>query len=87
MKPKDTKNKIMDAAETLFADQGFHATSTRQITSAAHVNLASVNYHFGSKEKLSPPSESIGFSSTVTFNSLIIRYIISDVAHAEVSTS
>lgn len=47
-----TKDKILNAAERLFADQGFELTSLRQITSAADVNLASVNYHFGSKKAL-----------------------------------
>ena len=48
----DTKNRILDAAETLFADKGFDATSLRMITAAAQVNLAAVNYHFQSKEAL-----------------------------------
>jgi AcrR family transcriptional regulator len=42
----------MDVAETLFAENGFEGTSLRMITAAARVNLASVNYHFGSKEEL-----------------------------------
>lgn len=48
----DTKEQILDVAERLFADRGFHATALRDITSEAGVNLASVNYHFGSKEAL-----------------------------------
>ncbi|MBM7455635.1 AcrR family transcriptional regulator [Oceanisphaera litoralis] len=48
----DTKQKILEAAEVLFAEQGFNDTSLRLITSAADVNLASVNYHFGSKKDL-----------------------------------
>lgn len=48
----DTKTRILDAAETLFAEHGFDATSLRAITKAAGVNLASVNYHFQSKEAL-----------------------------------
>lgn len=48
----DTKKKILDAAETLFAANGFEATSMRSITSLAGVNLASVNYYFGSKDNL-----------------------------------
>ena len=48
----DTKDRILDAAEQLFADLGFSTTSLRDITSEAGVNLASVNYHFGSKEAL-----------------------------------
>jgi len=48
----DTKQKILDAAERLIAEQGYAATSLRQIIGAAGVNLASVHYHFGSKEEL-----------------------------------
>jgi len=47
-----TKERILDAAETLFMEHGFEATSLRAITTAADVNLAAVNYHFGSKEEL-----------------------------------
>ncbi|SET75060.1 TetR/AcrR family transcriptional regulator [Thalassotalea agarivorans] len=47
-----TKNKILDAAEGLFATNGFNGTSLREITSLAEVNLAAVNYHFGSKKEL-----------------------------------
>ena len=49
---KNTKTLLMDAAEALFAEHGYEATSLRNITSAAKVNLASVNYHFGGKETL-----------------------------------
>jgi AcrR family transcriptional regulator len=52
MEQKDTKALILDAAEALFAGQGYHPTSMRNITSLAKVNLAAVNYHFGSKEAL-----------------------------------
>jgi AcrR family transcriptional regulator len=48
----DTKTRILDSAESLFAEHGFEGTSLRQITAAAGVNLASVNYHFHSKEEL-----------------------------------
>ena len=48
----DTRVRILDAAELLFTEQGFEATTLRQITGAAGVNLAAVNYHFGSKEAL-----------------------------------
>ncbi|WP_068994365.1 TetR/AcrR family transcriptional regulator [Kangiella sediminilitoris] len=47
-----TQTKILDAAEFLFAERGFAETSLRTITSRAKVNLASVNYHFGSKKSL-----------------------------------
>jgi AcrR family transcriptional regulator len=48
----DTKSRILDAAEELFMEHGFEATSLRLITTAASVNLAAANYHFGSKEEL-----------------------------------
>src|SRR5687768_49574 len=48
----DPKTRILDAAEELFMEHGFEATSLRQLTAAASVNLAAVNYHFGSKEEL-----------------------------------
>lgn len=47
-----SKQKILDAAESLFAENGFEATSVRFITAVAGVNLASVNYYFGSKDNL-----------------------------------
>jgi AcrR family transcriptional regulator len=48
----DTKTRILDAAEKLFGEKGFDATSLRDITKEADVNLAAVNYHFQSKESL-----------------------------------
>jgi len=48
----DTAERILDASEWLFAEHGFDGTSMRMITARASVNLASVNYHFGSKEAL-----------------------------------
>ncbi|MGQ9590287.1 MAG: TetR/AcrR family transcriptional regulator [Planctomycetota bacterium] len=47
-----TKERILDVAESLFADRGVGATSLRRITRAARVNLAAVNYHFRSKDRL-----------------------------------
>ena len=47
-----TKQRILDSAEALFARHGFVGASLRQVTAAAKVNLAAVNYHFGSKENL-----------------------------------
>ncbi len=47
-----TKDRILDAAERLFAEKGFAQTSLRDITAAAEVNLAAVNYHFQSKDAL-----------------------------------
>ena len=52
MDAQTTKNGIADAAEFLFAEHGFTGTSLRQITEKAGANLASVNYHFRSKQDL-----------------------------------
>lgn len=52
MSKESTKDRILNAAEALFADRGFAETSLRTITQRADVNLASVNYHFGSKKSL-----------------------------------
>jgi len=48
----DTKSKILDTAEKLFGMNGFDGTSLRDITTAADVNLAAINYHFQSKDSL-----------------------------------
>lgn len=48
----DTRERILDAGERLFMTHGYDGTSMRQITGEAGVNLAAVNYHFGSKESL-----------------------------------
>jgi AcrR family transcriptional regulator len=47
-----TRVRILDAAELLFMEHGYEATTLRQITATAGVNLAAVNYHFGSKDDL-----------------------------------
>ena len=54
LEPKysDTATRILDAAERLFVEFGLEATSLRQITQQAAVNLAAVNYHFRSKDAL-----------------------------------
>jgi AcrR family transcriptional regulator len=48
----ETKDKILDAAEHLFGEQGYSETSLRHIIADAGVNLAAIHYHFGSKEDL-----------------------------------
>ena len=48
----ETKLRILDAAERIFARDGFDAASLRTITADAHANLAAVNYHFQTKEAL-----------------------------------
>lgn len=55
MHPSDTKEttqRILASAESLFAQFGYASVSLRQITTAAKVNLAAVNYHFYDKESL-----------------------------------
>ncbi len=52
MAQTDTVTRILNTAEVLFAERGFAETSLRNITSKAKVNLAAVNYHFGSKKAL-----------------------------------
>jgi AcrR family transcriptional regulator len=49
---RDTKERILDVAEELFGEQGLDRVSIRHITRKARVNLAAINYHFGSKEDL-----------------------------------
>lgn len=48
----DTKAALLDAAEAAFGEVGFQRASIRQIVARAGVNLASVHYHFGSKQAL-----------------------------------
>jgi AcrR family transcriptional regulator len=51
--PSDqTRTAILAAAERLYADRGFGDVTLRDIVSEANVNLAAVNYHFGSKDEL-----------------------------------
>jgi AcrR family transcriptional regulator len=50
--PHETRTRILDAAEELFMQHGFEGTSMRLLTARAAVNLAAVNYHFGSKDAL-----------------------------------
>ncbi len=48
----DVENRLLDAAEQLFAEKGFDATSIRDITNHAKCNVAAVNYHFKNKQNL-----------------------------------
>jgi AcrR family transcriptional regulator len=47
-----TRDRLLDAAERLFAEHGFQATTMRTVTTEAAANIAAVNYHFGSKQAL-----------------------------------
>jgi AcrR family transcriptional regulator len=49
---RETRERILEAAQRLFSERGLDATSVRDITSDAGCNVAAVNYHFGSKENL-----------------------------------
>ena len=49
---RDTRQRLINAAMDVFADQGFRATTVREICSRAGANVAAVNYHFGGKEDL-----------------------------------
>ena len=52
MASDQTRTSILSAAERLYADRGFGDVTLRDIVAAAGVNLAAVNYHFGSKDEL-----------------------------------
>lgn len=49
---KDTRDKILDIAQKLFAQKGFDGTSVRDIAKEAEVNIAAINYHFKNKAAL-----------------------------------
>lgn len=48
----ETRERILNTAQKLFAEKGFNRVTLRELTSAAETNLAAVNYYFGSKDKL-----------------------------------
>lgn len=51
-KTEDKRERLLEVAEKLFAQQGYEGTSTRQIASAAGMNIAMISYYFGSKDGL-----------------------------------
>ncbi|MBN2508390.1 MAG: CerR family C-terminal domain-containing protein [Verrucomicrobia bacterium] len=51
-RPGATRDRVLDAAERLFAERGVDAVSIRDITGAAGANLGAINYHFGTKDNL-----------------------------------
>src|SRR5437667_9277766 len=50
--PASTRQRLLAAATTLFAEHGFHGTTVREIAARAGVNVAAGNYHYGSKKAL-----------------------------------
>jgi AcrR family transcriptional regulator len=48
----DTKTTLLDAAKRLVAERGYAGTSVRELAAVSGTNIAAVNYHFGSREKL-----------------------------------
>ncbi len=51
-KSANSRTRLLDAAEVLFAEKGFEKTTVRDITTAGHCNVASINYHFKNKDNL-----------------------------------
>ncbi|HEY0757670.1 MAG TPA: CerR family C-terminal domain-containing protein [Acidisarcina sp.] len=62
--PIEPRTRVLDAALELFGEHGFAETSIRDIASAAGVNLAAVNYYYGSKENLRLEALRHGFAPT-----------------------
>ncbi len=50
--PTETRERVLEVAERLFANRGLDAVSIRDIIAAAGVNLGAINYHFGTKDRL-----------------------------------
>ncbi|HSN07876.1 MAG TPA: TetR family transcriptional regulator [Hanamia sp.] len=65
------KETIIESALQLFSTKGFEGTSVREIATDAGVNVAMINYYFGSKEKL--------FESVVEYRSLFLKGLFSDL--------
>jgi TetR/AcrR family transcriptional regulator, regulator of cefoperazone and chloramphenicol sensitivity len=77
----DTRIRILEAASSIFAEHGFAATTIRHICSKAQVNLAAVNYHFGSKEGLY--RETIRFARERAYNRYPTTYGLAAEASPE----
>lgn len=71
----DKREHIINTAIKLFATKGFEGTSIRDLAATADVNVAMINYYFGSKEKL--------FESMVEYNVAYTRGVLDEIAHDE----
>ncbi|HVX25296.1 MAG TPA: TetR family transcriptional regulator [Parafilimonas sp.] len=72
---KDKRTHIIETAMDLFAGKGYEGTSIRDIAEKASVNLAMVNYYFGSKEKL--------FEKIVEYKSSVTRGLLDEILKNE----
>lgn len=72
--------KILEVAETLFAEKGFEGTSIRDISKVAKINIAMVSYYFGSKEKL---LESLILHKTSGLKELLVNLIEEELESVE----
>jgi AcrR family transcriptional regulator len=75
---KDKRHQIIDTALGLFAEKGFEGTSIRDIAEKASVNVAMVNYYFGTKEKL--------FEQIVEYKSSATRGLLDEILKNETIT-
>ena len=75
----DKKEQILNAAIQLFAEKGFEGSSIRDIASSADVNIAMINYYFGSKEKL--------FEALVQTKASNTRIVLDEIANDKTISS
>ncbi|HEY0795193.1 MAG TPA: CerR family C-terminal domain-containing protein [Acidisarcina sp.] len=80
----DARQRLLLAALDLFGTRGFSETSIRELALAANVNLAAVNYYFGSKENLHMEALRYGFAPTTDIASQLAS--LRDDAHAAGTT-
>ena len=74
----DSRENILSTAMTLFGQKGFEGTSVRDIASGAGVNIAMINYYFGSKEKL--------FESVVEYKSSGMKMIVAELESSTITS-
>lgn len=74
----DKREQIIEAATELFAVKGFEATSIRELAAKAEVNIAMINYYFGSKDKL--------FEAMVVHKASFMRGKLAEIAADKTTT-